>query len=90
MKTNLKEAICHALAGSSSQQPVDVAELYKLGARKKVEAALLEMYRQQKVGCCLITRDSISKSVWWLIGGVSAPISFRRLCAPKVAVGRTI
>lgn len=61
----IKAAILKMLAGSSSQKPVDIDTLYECGARKIVEATLLELYRRQEVCCCLITKDSIQKSVWW-------------------------
>lgn len=72
MRADLKERIRKALVGSSSQQLVDIAKLYPLAPRKQVEAALLEMYRTQEVGCCLITKDSVQKSVWWLTAKVMA------------------
>jgi hypothetical protein len=78
MSCDLKTAIRQALEGSTSQNHVDIGLLYKLGARKKVEAALLEMYRQQVVGCCLITRDSVQKSVWWLTGACLAQVEYGR------------
>lgn len=91
MSADLKSAILTALAGSSSQQPVDVAMLYKLGDKASVQAALLEMYRDREVYCCLYQRgDDQATSVWWLVGGVSAPHSFGRQSAPKVATGQTI
>lgn len=91
MQADLKEKLRNALAGSSSQQPVDVATLYKLGDKASVQAALLELYHGRQVYCCLYQRgDGPATSVWWLVGWVSAPHSFGRLCAPKVAVGGTI
>ncbi|OGS90827.1 MAG: hypothetical protein A2Z95_06055 [Gallionellales bacterium GWA2_60_18] len=77
MQTDLKNDIRNALAGSSSQQPVDVAALYPLGTRKAVQAALLELYRDSEVYCCLYTRRGNETSVWWAVGGVSAGHSFR-------------
>lgn len=89
MPIDLKASIRKALAGSSSQQPVDVAQLYPLGTRKQVQDALLELYHGRQVYCCLCQRGGDkASSVWWLVGGVSAPHSFGRLCKPKVAVGR--
>ncbi|OHD24111.1 MAG: hypothetical protein A2Y38_12310 [Spirochaetes bacterium GWB1_59_5] len=88
MPINLKTAIREALAGSSSQQPVDAARLYKLGDMPDVQAALLELYHARQAYCCLYTRRGVETSVWWLIGGVSAPHSYGRLCQAKIAVGR--
>lgn len=77
MPTDLKTAIRKALAGSSSQQPVNVSRLYKLGDEAAVQDALLEMYRAREVYCCLYTRGGgNATSVWWLVGGVLAPHSY--------------
>ena len=78
MPTDLKASIRKALAGSSSQQPVDVGKLYKLGDVSGVQAVLMEMYRNREACCCVITRRDKSFSVWWLVGGVSAPHSYRK------------
>lgn len=64
--TDLKAAIRQALARSSSQRPVDTEILFTLGARKKIESDLLEMYQQHDVCCCLVTRNGQQKSAWWL------------------------
>ena len=90
MHTDLKLAIRNALAGSSSQQPVDVAQLYPLGPRKQVQDALLELYHGRQVYCCQYQRGGDkASSVWWLVGAVGAPHSYgRNLCQPRVAVGR--
>lgn len=91
MKCNLQTAIRTALAGSSSQQPVDVAQLYPLGTRKQVQDALLELYHGRQVYCCLYQRVGAKpSSVWWLVGAVGAPHSFGSLCKPKVAVGQVV
>lgn len=88
---DLQAAIRHALAGSSSQQPVDVAKLYPLGTRKQVQDALLELYHGRQAYCCLHQRGTDKpSSVWWLVGAVGAPHSFGRLCKPKVAIGRAV
>lgn len=85
----LQTAIRKALAGSSSQQPVNVEMLYRLGTRRQVQDALLELYHDRQVYCCLYHRSGDKESiVWWLVGGVGASHSFGRPCKPKVAVGR--
>lgn len=76
MDNNIKAAILKALAGATSQKPVGIDTLYKCGARKKVESTLLEMYRRQEVCCCLITKYSVQKSVWWPLGMAGAPHSY--------------
>jgi len=81
MRTDdLKTAIRAALAGSSSQRPVDVSALYKLGGVASVQAALLEMYRsrEREVNCCLTVKKGKETSVWWLVGRVPAPHSYGR------------
>lgn len=77
-KPTLETKILAALAGSSSQQPVDVAQLYPLGTRKQVQAALLALYHGRQIYCCLYQRGGTETSVWWLVGGVPAPHSFGR------------
>ena len=90
MQTDLKAAIRKALAGSSSQQPVDTRKLYPLGTRNQVKAALMELYHGRQVYCCQYQRGGDkASSVWWLVGAVGAPHSYgRNLCQPRVAVGR--
>lgn len=78
MQTDLQNKIRDALAGSSSQKPVDVSKLYKLGDRADVEAALLGMYRSREVYCCRYIRKGSETSVWWLSGAVSPPHSYCR------------
>lgn len=82
MRINLKTQLLLLLAGSSSQQPVDTAKLYKLGKRDAVEAALLELYHAHQVCCCKVTKGKQENIVWWLSGGVT-PLGHSRMCAPK-------
>ena len=74
----LHNAIRNALAGSSSQQPVDTGKLYPLGTRAAVKAALMELYQAREVYCCKHIKCGQESVVWWLVGGVSAPHSFGR------------
>lgn len=62
---DLKVKLLEALEGSSSQQPVDVKSLYALGTEEEVQAALLELYHQQQIHCCVITRKGVERIVWW-------------------------
>lgn len=55
MAIDLKTDILKTLAGSSSQQPVDMGSLYALGTLKRVQEALLELYQAQQIACCKIT-----------------------------------
>lgn len=73
LKPDLQTAIRDALAGSSSQKPVDVSRLYKLGDTASVQAALLEMYRSREVYCCRYIRKGNETSVWWMSGASSLP-----------------
>jgi hypothetical protein len=78
MANDLKTAILKMLAGSSSQRPVDVSRLYKLGDEAGVQAALLEMYHASQVCCCLIIRRGVETSVWWRPGVVNMQHSYGR------------
>lgn len=79
MQTDLKFSIRNALSKSTSQKPVDTAELYKIGAcrgvinRAPIHAALMEMYRANEVCCCKITKGGRENVVWWLSGAASLP-----------------
>lgn len=42
---SLKNKLLSAMAGSTSQSPVDISKLYLLGPRKQVESALLELHK---------------------------------------------
>lgn len=75
-KDDLKSAILKALSGSSSQRPVDVSRLYKLGDEAGVQAALLEMYHVNQVCCCRIIRRGLDTSVWYLPGVTIMPHAY--------------
>jgi len=78
MPTDLKASIRKALAGSSSQQPVSTAALYKHGTREQVEAALMELYQAHETYCCKTIKGKHESVVWWLVGGGSQPHSYRK------------
>jgi len=80
MLTDLKNEIRTALAGTSSQKPVDTDVLAKGHHRSRVEAALMELYSAQEVCCCKITTRGVERVVWWVGGAAAiAPISYRTL-----------
>jgi hypothetical protein len=80
MLTDLKNEIRQALAGTSSQKPVDTDVLAKGHHRSRVEAALMELYQAQEVCCCKITTRGVERVVWWVGGtGAIAPINYRTL-----------
>lgn len=80
MLTDLKNEIRAALAGSSSQKPVDTDVLAKGHHRSRVEAALMELYQVQEVCCCKITKGDVERVVWWIGGaGMPSPITYRTL-----------
>jgi len=54
----LEAALRAALAGSSPQQPAQIGALRRLGAPDAVDAALLTMYQNGEVGCCLVTKKT--------------------------------
>ncbi|MGA8147797.1 MAG: hypothetical protein WB870_09525 [Gallionellaceae bacterium] len=73
MRTNsLREALLAALKGTDSRNPARTEVLYALGARAKVEAELLELYRGREIGRCVITRDEQEVIVWWAVGACLA------------------
>lgn len=78
MQADPQTAIRKALAGSSSQQPVGIVDLYPLGTRKQVQAALMELYQAQEICCCKSIKGGQENVVWWLSGKVSAPHSYGR------------
>lgn len=78
-EADIKAAIRKALAGSSSQQPVDTAALFPLGTHKQVKAALMELYQAHEVYCCKTIKGAHENVVWWTVGGVPAPHSYGRV-----------
>lgn len=83
---NLKDRLLASMASATSQNPMETELLYMLGTRKKVEASLMELYQEHRVGCCKITRKGVEIVVWWPVGATGAAHSYGRngtLCAPK-------
>lgn len=68
MLTNIQTKLFSAMAGATSQNPVDISKLYPLGTVESVQVALLNLYRMQKVGCCKVTTRGVETIVWWPIG----------------------
>lgn len=65
---DLQAAILARLAGSCSQRPVDLEELYRLGSPNAVRGALLELYAANLAQTCLITRNGVQRGIWWETG----------------------
>ncbi len=78
MPTDLKSKIRQALAGSSSQKPIETSALYKFGTRQQVIAALMGLYQSHEVYCCKTIKGKRERVVWWLSGAVSLPHSYCR------------
>ena len=72
MQTDLKAAIRKALAGSSSQQPVDVAALYKLGGKAVIDAALGQMLAKAELNTAWTMKGGVQKTLYWLTGVISS------------------
>jgi hypothetical protein len=87
---DLKTAIRAALAGSSSQQPVDTQQLYQLGQRKRVQAALMDMYAAREVSCCLITTRGVSRSVWWSVDTLRALPKYGKTPLAQIRSGNAL
>lgn len=83
MKTDeLKTAIRTALAGSSSQQPVEMRELLKLG--KGAGDILAKMEDLGEINSASVYRDGSSKMLVWLTGFGVPPLQLLRVPAtPK-------
>lgn len=68
--SDLKTSIRNALAGSSSQQPVDTAALYKLGKKADIDAALGELLANREVNTAWTMKGGIQSTLYWLTGVV--------------------
>lgn len=66
--SNIKAQLTAALAGTTSQNPIDTATLTQGHQRRIVEAELMRMYSRREAGCCKITKGGQESVVWWLIG----------------------
>ncbi len=75
----IKNEIRAALAGTTAQNPMDTDSIIKKTRRqrRRVEAALMELYQALEVGCCKIINGR-EYVVWWIVGNsMTAPISYR-------------
>lgn len=70
-EADIKAAIRKALAGSSSQQPVDVAALYKLDGKAVIDAALGEMLAKAELNTAWTMKGGVQKTLYWLTGVIS-------------------
>lgn len=77
---DIKAQLLKSMAGATSQKPISTELLYMLGARKEVEAALLELYQAHQVGCCLFIKQGKERIVWWPVGNaILMPHSYGRV-----------
>ena len=67
----IRTRIRAALAGSSSQQPVDVAARYKLGGKAVIDAALGEMLAKAELNTAWTMKGGVQKTLYWLTGVIS-------------------
>jgi len=66
----LRAAILTKLEGSTSQSPVELTELYRLGSEVGVRTVLAALYRDGYVQTVLIAKRGIERSLWWRVGNV--------------------
>lgn len=68
---NLRVQLAAALAGATSQSPIDTDTLAKGHCLHKVKAVLMEMYNARQVMCCQLFKGN-NKSVvqWWPTGAL--------------------
>ena len=64
----MKTAILNALAGSHGQNPVNVAELYKLGSIDDVEGMLHRLRDSGEINSAIVTRGGVTSALFWLTG----------------------
>lgn len=83
MKADLQAAILKALEGSSSQKPVELDVLYRLGSQEAVQAVLTGLYNARRAQTCLVTRRSAQKSLWWEVGNVRSADEWLRPTKPQ-------
>lgn len=72
----IRAKLTAALAGSTSQTPIDTATLAQGHSMCSVKAALMELYRERQV-CCYEYFKGNNKPVvkWWLAGVLPPPHS---------------
>ncbi len=63
--SDLKAELRAKLAGSSSQQPIDLDVLAQGHHRKRVLDTLRELEAAHEAYCCLIIKGEIERMVWW-------------------------
>lgn len=63
-----RTAILNALAGSSSQKPVNVADLYPLGSLDDVEGMLHRLRDSGEINSAIVTRGGVTSALFWLTG----------------------
>lgn len=65
---NLRVQITAALAGATSQNPIDTATLAQGHSLRSVKAELMGMPTERQIMCCKITKDDKERVVWWPTG----------------------
>lgn len=73
---SLKAQLAAALAGATSQNPIDTTTLAQGHHRHAVEDALMDMYQAREVNCCRHTKGSKTCVVWWAIGHTEKPPTY--------------
>lgn len=85
--SDLKQAIRKALAGSSSQQPVDTKTLHKHGTKAQIDLALGEMYASREINTAMTLKGGVQSVQCWLTGAAGmAPTAFLYQYPPNSVV----
>jgi hypothetical protein len=71
MSNDLKTAIRKALAGSTSQQPVDTKTLLKLGKSDAIAVALEELLASREINTATVIKGGCQTTLCWLTGSVT-------------------
>lgn len=90
---SLKTQLTAALAGTTSQNPIDTATLAKGYQRRPVEAELMRMHSKREAGSCKIIKGGTESVVWWLVGcppPTPAKLLSKRPKAKRAAVGTEV
>ena len=87
---DLKTKILTALEGSTSQNPVDIKDLYSLGTRQRISQALLALYEAREVSCCKITTRGEERNVWWRIGTLRTLPKYGKVPLAQIRLGNAL
>jgi hypothetical protein len=87
--SDLKTAIRKALAGSSSQTPVDTRALMSLGIKAEMTVALGEMQSSREINTALVIKGGEQTVLYWLTGATGLPMAYMQPVAPIMSFPST-